>query len=168
MSIGSHYVRARDGALYKNPVLVFPEGFICFDETEEPELVIWIPPGELTAEGGHEAVKTMADVLRRVFGEYSHLPGGYGVDLMKMAGTATASERVVPGTEPFEFMQGLAVFFEVAHRIPRPTMHDGTERYASRVEGTVYDWPADPLDASRLEMGEIPQAEEANPSKVKR
>lgn len=167
MSIGSHYVRARDGALYKNPVLVFPEGFICFDETERPELVLWIKPGELSQEDANGYAATAVEVLRRVFGEYSHLPGGYGVDLMTLSPEAGIGDRVIPNTEPFQFAPAMSLFFEVSHRIPRPTMHDGTERYARQADGTVYDWPADPLDVHRLEMPTPPQVEEPNPSKVK-
>ncbi len=133
----SIYVRCRDGALYENPVFVFPEGFICFSGNEPPELVLWV-----FRKAPCEAV------LRRIFGMG---PDTCSADLGSI-GTAYPSMRVVPGSDPWEYQSAVAYYFELLCRIPRPTEYGGQERYRSRVKGSVLDLPAHQLDALYLEI----------------
>lgn len=151
MSLAAVHVRCRDGALYRLPIWVFPEGFICFDDTEPPELVIWLPPQadpQPTAEEGHQAARA---ILSRVFGfGASSEAHSAVVDSVAPQGDA---HRVVPGGG-MELAPARSFFFEVTGRPPRPTIAEGTERYPSRVSGTVFDWPATPLDAKALEIPE--------------
>ena len=142
----SVYVRARDGALYKDPLWVFPEGFICFDDTEPPELVLWLDLKMLEAASAAD----VDAILRRVFGFVSSselcsaVPGS--------AFLVARSQRVIPGTDPPQLNPADSYFFEAVARPPRPTINDGTERHASRVKGRVWDWPAGAYDASSLEI----------------
>tara|TARA_R110000822_G_scaffold120633_3_gene254149 strand:- start:8677 stop:9084 length:408 start_codon:yes stop_codon:yes gene_type:complete len=133
MSLSPTYVRARDGALYKSPVLIFPEGFVCFDDTDPPELVLWLP------------VLDVVEVMGRVLGRAAN-PG-------TLIATGE-SQRVLPLSEPWEFKPAAAWTFELTGRIPRPQKHDGTERYPSRCVGLVLDLPPHQLDASEIEIPE--------------
>lgn len=139
------YVRCRDGALYLNPILVFPEGFVCFDDTELPELVVWLDSSNLEAPPPVD----VCELLRRLFGSYPDLETACGahVDSIKYHQRA---ERPVPESE--EFKPAIAYFFKVHARIPQPQVHEGTERYASRVAGAVLDWPASPYDPTQIEF----------------
>ena len=143
MSLASTYARCRDGALYKNPILVFPEGFICFDDLEPPELVLWMPKGSAKVPPIEYAIETLERVL-----------GGMGFDRETVRRNKLC-QRVRPGTNPEVFTDAHSYLFTIAGRIPRPIFHDGTERHASRVRKCcVYDWPATALDASHIEIPE--------------
>ena len=157
MSLASTYVRGRDGALYKNPVISFPEGFVCFDESEPPELVLWLPstPHEKTPDG---------DVARAVLDRVFRFPEGVGFATVPHGGVACngRSDRVIPGTDPLEFRPAIAFSFNLAGRIPRPVFHEGTERHASRLgRAAVYDFPATAYDALQLD---VPVLEEGGQS----
>lgn len=144
MSLVPTYVRARNGALYRNPVLVFEAGFVCFDDSEPPELVIWLERLEDVSFGLLEA----RAVLERVFG----IRDGdkllqIDVDLESIRGGSRA-QRVVPGSDPWLFRPAKSFFFELAGRIPTPLLHEGTERYARRLgQAHVIDPPARAFDA---------------------
>lgn len=138
MSKVSTYVRARNGALYRNPLFLFDEGFVCFDHEEPPELVLWKPK--------QTDPITPADALEIVFGErVQDEPPEWA-----LIRGAVESERVVPFTNPPIFLPAIAYFFTLFARIPTPTDHAGVERYASRIRGRVLDWPARASDARRL------------------
>ena len=131
MSMVPTWVRARDGALYKNPMLEFKGGFICFDDSEPPEIVLWKPARDVRA------------VLRDVLG-----PEGWYV-----MSRGRSSERVVPRTKPWEFKAATAFFFHLGRRIPRPTQHEGTARYSNRIgECCIFDPPSHPRDAYELNL----------------
>lgn len=158
MSLGAVFVRARDGALYREPIWVFAEGFICFDEDEPPELVLWIDPAEeepplaalLTLSG--KRLVAAHTVLRRVFG-FGPAGDACSADVDSLAPQSDA-QRVFPGSDPPDLKPARSFFFEVVGRPPRPTLDDGTERYPRRAGGTVFDWPATALDAKALEIPE--------------
>lgn len=151
------FVRARDGALYREPLWVFPEGFICFDESEPAELVLWsgLPPA-LAPEAGpvQDAAWLLAArvALRRVFGFGAADDAcSAAVETLAFQGEA---QRVIPGG--VELAPARSYFFEMAgHRPPRPTIAEGTERYASRAHGTVFDWAPRGLDVTALEIPEV-------------
>lgn len=146
MSLVSTWVRCRDGALYRNPRLVFPEGFVCFDEKDPPELVVWY-------DSDTSAAPLMEDaILRRVFrigvSKYSADPNTLRRKRVSM--------RVVPDTDPWRFAPAVSFFFDVTGRIPRPTLHDGTERHASRLKGArVIDFEPHPLDVLQIEIPDL-------------
>lgn len=153
MSLVSTHVRARDGALYKNPVLVFPEGFVCFDDQEPPELVLWIDEASADARKVPDGLNPVA-VLERVFGVSS----GAQLDAVpESLRHHSFSLRIMPKTEPPDFRPAVSYFFELAGRIPRPTLHEGTARHASRVDGRVTDAPAGAYDVHQLEIPELPE-----------
>lgn len=142
MSEVSTYVRARNGMLYLNPILLADFGFVCFDDVEPPELVLWAPaPGVETI--------TPAEALVRFLGERpANKPKGWGL----MNGCRIA-ERLVPFTNPQRFAQAACYFFVLTERMPMPTHSDGEERYASRLRGQhVIDMPASTDDYARIEI----------------
>ena len=136
MSLVPMYVKCRDGSWYREPVLVFAEGFVCFDDEDPPELVLW-----LRDDGTHP--DPMA-VLEFVLGE------NHGVfDL----GPPRKSQRVVPGSEPFAFVPAAGFSFMLMRRIPVPTMDEGNERRLSRVGPCVnLDPPPHPNDPHELHI----------------
>lgn len=148
MSLVSTYVRARNGALYRNPVLVFEAGFVCFDEEEPPELVVWLERLEDTSFGFAEA----RALLERVFGIFD---GDkllqIDADLETIRGGSRA-QRVVPGSEPWLFRPAKSFFFELSGRIPVPLLHEGEERHARRLgQAHVIDPPAKSSDARGIQ-----------------
>ncbi len=138
----SVYVQARDGAFYKDPLFVFEEGFLCFDDDDPPELILWIPEKVQDAEW-HPA-NALAKVVQR-FGDCLHVTTD---DLFN----ARHSERVIPGTEPFQFRQAASLFVKITGRTPRPTKSDGSERYKRNCPGRIYAWPARPKDVYGLDL----------------
>ena len=140
MSKVSTYVRARNGALYKNPIFAFDEGFVCFDDEEPPELVLWKPKegDPITPAAALELV-----LGARVDGEPPE---------WRLVRGARESQRVVPFTSPPQFLPAIAYFFELFARVPTPTFHEGEERYASRIRGHVLDFSARASDPNRLEV----------------
>lgn len=140
MSLASVHVRARDGALYKNPLLVFEEGFLCFDDVERPEIVLWLPPG---ATDKTPVVSNVVEVLRARLGR------AVDVDTVFYH---SRSLRVVPDTEPWQYRPAIAYFLDIVARIPRPTAHEGTERYPRNCSGLIMDWSSAPQDANELEI----------------
>lgn len=145
MSQESVWVRARNGALYKDPVLAFPEGFICFDPVEKPELVIWLPLEEPEAPPPCNIV----DVLYRVL-------GGNDVSPTFIAGSllhTQHAQRSFPGSDPPAWAPARAYSFTITRRIPTPTDHGGEERYPRRCAGAVIDFPANVCDVHELEIG---------------
>lgn len=129
----SVYVRARDGAFYLDPLIVFAEGFICFSHYTRPEAVLWDP--DVTKSRG-----ALRSILDRVF------VYGFEVDTAREAGR---SLRVVPGSDPFDFKPAAAFTFEVTARIPVPQLYNGSARYP-RLPVKVYDWEASVDDATHL------------------
>lgn len=155
----THFVRARDGSLYRNPVWTFHEGFICFDPVDPPELVLWLPPGATEkTRAQHNPVAT----LERVFGygeQGGQMAAPNGRPIPRCSATVDSigfvgrSQRVLPGTDPWEWSPAIFYRFKVVSRPPRPTLHDGSERHASRVRGAcVIDWPSSPYDALSLSV----------------
>jgi hypothetical protein len=138
MSMVPVYVRCRDAAFYRDPILVISEGFVCFDDVEPPELVLWIPQGR------SEPELSPAAAMQRIFGNY-----GFG----RLAQKHKLSERAVPGVEPLVFAPAQSYLIEITRRIPRPQIHEGAVRRTSRVgECHVIDFPPAPPDAYELEV----------------
>tara|TARA_R110000851_G_scaffold120002_1_gene248063 strand:- start:5453 stop:5818 length:366 start_codon:yes stop_codon:yes gene_type:complete len=100
-------------------MIVSPAGFLCWDDTDPPEIVLWIHDGE-------NVLEPMAEVEKM-------LGPDHGARLIEE--TPRTSERVVPGTEPMEFKPAAAFFLEIDRRIPTPTVHAGCEQRYSRVRG---------------------------------
>ncbi len=140
MRSDSIYVRARDGALYLDPVLVFPEGFVCFSSRERPEVVLWLDDSGLC---------TLANGMARI----EHLLGRAA--LMPSILFNKRAQRVVPGSDPWEYRPAISYFIDIVARIPRPQRHDGTIRYPrDRGAATVADWPMHRDDPNELDMPE--------------
>ena len=142
-------VRARDGAFYRDPLWVFPEGFICFSDDEPPELVIWLDPGNPE---GPPPVSPVA-ILERVF--------GYGITrrplcaaVVDSLGAGPRTQRTLPGSDPVRWAPAQAYRFKMIARPPRPQLHAGVERYSRSYGGTVMDWPSSALDPLFLEVPE--------------
>lgn len=134
--MGAVYIQARDGAFYRNPILSFPEGFIRFDDTGRPEIVLWVEDSK----GVLDAIETLGEVLVRIFGIE-----GVGLDF---AGDVSQGERQIPGIEPPHFHRAVGIFFgPLKRRIPRPQRHEGHERYVSRCKGVVIELPKHQRDA---------------------
>ncbi len=140
----SIYVRARDGALYQDPVLSFPEGFISFNETGQTVVVLWLDKDDF--EGLPQA--SVLGVLRRV------LRLGLSVSFSESSVICLGlSARCHPGADPSKPQNSIAFRFSLTARIPRPTLHAGTERHASRLRShIVLDWPASSYDTLHLEI----------------
>jgi len=140
------YVRCRDGALYRDPVLVFSEGFVCFPGLK-PELVIW---RSKTDPGLQVSVDRCLD---RVFGPMC----AKAPNLVEM-GALNFNRRVVPGSKPWVYRDALTVPFSIFARIPRPLFHGGTERHAGRIRGPheLLSWPALRNDHEWIEIPDIP------------
>jgi len=141
------YVRCRDGAFYKNPVLIFPEGFVVFDAQRQTEAVFWL---ESTKDLWPK--RTVSEILYHVF-------DGNGVQLLGFDEEVRRVERVVPLSNPMQFRPALCVWISVLLRIPRPQKHDGIERYASRCPkgSVILDLPAGPNDAKTIELEPPPR-----------
>ena len=143
MSLVSTYARCRNGTLYKNPILVFPEGFLCFDDTDPPELVLWMPKGSAKV----PAIEYAQGVLERVLGRAGFDPSSLS--------RHDLAERVIPGSDPWVFAASHSYFLKLTRRIPRPMVHDGTERHASRLRGcAIFEWDASAEDATSIEIPE--------------
>lgn len=132
------YVRARDAAFYRNPVVVFPEGFLCFDEVEPPELVLW---GELETIRSLSVTEVMVVLARR-----------FGIDHgVTRVGPTRLAQRPMPGLEPPLFQPAAGFYLDLHRRIPKPKFHDGSERRLTRAgDHHAIDFPAHPRDAYEL------------------
>lgn len=153
------WVRARDGALYKNPLLVFDEGFICFDPEDNAEIVLWITEEEIDGPPKVNVVTVLQRVLGFGAGVQMELPDGRILPLcsafVDSVGYRTRSRRVVPLTDPWEYANTISYHFKLILRIPRPLLHEGIERYIRNTSGgTVWDPPVNQMDANALEMPE--------------
>lgn len=120
------WVRARDLAVYKNPVVTFPEGHVEF-RAGAALLVLWEPVG----------ASPMA-VLDRVIGH-----GGWGPG----PDTPRTEHVAVPGLPAPSYSPAFVYPFHLGRRIPAPTHSDGFERYPSRIRGAhVLEFLHSPLD----------------------
>jgi len=138
-AIAGTWVRCRDGGLYLNPLLVFPEGFVCFP-AGQPELVLW-------------AVDMAGQPLTERFEFGTVLRWLFGDDAAIQPVEARSEQRVFPGSEPYVFRPALVAPFELKGRIPQPQMHDGVARYPRQCGGLpVLELPAQPRDAYRLRV----------------
>jgi hypothetical protein len=130
------YVRCRDGALYRNPVLLFNEGYIGFGGGGKAELVIWSD----MLDGLHPK-----EVLDRLLGS-----DGWTITIL----TGGKGKRRVPGGQDRRELDAIVRPFALDRRIPRPRLNEGSSRYTHRLEqgqGEVVDFPVDPRDASDAE-----------------
>lgn len=129
-------------------MIVFPEGFICFDDEDPPELVLWISDEEAQTEAfvidATRAFETIARVLS--FAEID--PEAQAMALSLAFGSR--SLRIVPDTEPFDFRPAASWFFEIAGRIPTPQVYGDVQRYPRQAPGVLFDFPVSPWDATRL------------------
>lgn len=141
MSEASIYVRCRDGALYKNPLLIFEEGFVLFEASKATEAVLW-----LESTDAMWPRKDIIGVLSHVFGE-----NGFALDIGQ---TFRRVERGVPLTNPVRFRPAICMVIAVKLRIPRPKKHEGSERYPGRCEkgARILDLPIGPFDAQSIEL----------------
>lgn len=150
-------VRCRDGAFYLDPAWSLPSGFVRVREDGLGELVVWIPadatPNTPVAHSGGLEVA-------RAFG-YGPDKGPPGIDSTPCSADLSTFdylgrfERVVPGSEPWEWRPAIVYRFTLEHRPPRPHLHRGSHRYPARVHGTeVFDWDAHVLDVLALEAPE--------------
>lgn len=156
------WVRARDGALYKNPHFFLDGGFIRFDPDSGAELVLWLPR---TPEGEPWPVElevpkelNPAQAVRAIFGSFPTESGAFGADLrsIELQGVRLVT---LPGANPPSQDVAAVYSFKVTGRIPRPQLHGGFARYASRLpeprcEGgpVVIEARATAEDVSRTEI----------------
>lgn len=134
----SIFVRARDGALYRDPCIVFQDGFIAFDELGAPELVLWLQEGLLAPR--------------------AYLTSLLGQDAFEAVGEPRDEWRAQPTGKQDEFIPARLARvwkFILVRRLPRPTLYAGVERYArgSRQEPVriVVELPGHPFDAYEIE-----------------
>ena len=111
----SIYVRAQDGLWYKNPIVVFDEGYLHFPEPgRTAELVVWAPPP-----------RPVREVVTRALGAGA----GY-----VRARSCEHVERPVPNAAPPHSRHAAAVYdFWPSRRIPVPSADEGCERYTGRL-----------------------------------
>ncbi len=151
MRSDSIFVRARDGALYLDPVLVFPEGFVCFSSQEATEVVLWLesdlsPPGKEVSRREAEGEGVDLILQRRL---------GRSLSIGSACIACLPALRVVPGSDPWEYRPAISYFVDIVARIPRPQRHDGTIRYPrDRGAAAVADWPMHRDDPNELDMPE--------------
>ena len=108
MSLTATYVRSTDNRFYKNPLIVFDEGFIVFDSSEPPELVLWI---ESLSDNPPTII---ADILSRELmspDSWTNLRSG-----IRALRTARDFREMRPAT---------SFYFDLLRRIPPPSEHDG-------------------------------------------
>lgn len=156
--MASVLVRCRDGGFYLDPAWFLPSGFVRVREDGLGELVAWLPEDAtektpVTHNGFFE--------LQRAFGYGSNVPPGTPTCPPPCAGDLTTFrhlgrfERVVPGSEPWEWRPAIAYSFALEHRPPRPHVHRGVHRYPARVPGAeIVDRDAFVLDVLALEAPE--------------
>lgn len=130
------YVRCRDGAYYKNPMVVFREGFLTFVDDHgfaRADLVLWVVAPPVVAR----------EVAARVLGD--------GIGFMR---NTRRVERVVPFTKPWEYRQADVTSVVLERRIPRPKHHEGMERYVGRLTrgALLVELVSNPLDAKEIEV----------------
>lgn len=136
MSLIPVYVRCRDAGFYRDPVLIFREGYVVFDDETPPELVLWCD-----AEGVHP---DPVEILARRLGP------NHGAVVI---GEPRRSDRAHPGTDPPAFLPAVGLDLQLGRRIPHPSMHEGSVRRTSRVgECHVIDLPPHWKDPSELEL----------------
>jgi len=128
MSLVPTYVRARDGYWYEDPVIEFPEGFICFDDDDPPELVLW--RASLVAEPASPDV--CRAVLDRVLGPNAH------TDLCQPPRLGERAVLKVRG--PIKLRPASWQFFRLLARIPAPKRHYGRFRGRRRGDCVLYDF----------------------------
>lgn len=114
MSLGAVYIKCTDGNFYADPVFrgTTTDGrkwFLCFDEDDDPELVIEVRESAVT-------VKDAISVLKS-------LKVGYG-----KVRSFGVSGRCLTGSFDDPFEQAASFFISGLWRIPVPTEHDGVSK----------------------------------------
>jgi hypothetical protein len=122
MSLDYTYVKAVDGNYYRDPVLSGPDWFICFDDTEPPELVI--RQGQLLSSINLARAK---EILSGLDFNYKLLSTKPNLALRCFG------KEIGDGLYPAG-----AYFFVLDSPIPIPTEHKGVVNGRSITSGTVY------------------------------
>ncbi len=109
MSLVGTYVRAEDGQLYRGPVIYGDGWFVCFDDDDPPELVVF---------------------------EGTEVPS---LPWLRLKGKANGGgSRCVPPTwEPMA--EANSYWCKLLAPIPVPELHDGTTTKDKIMQGVVYD-----------------------------
>jgi hypothetical protein len=143
--VGSTWVRCRDGALYRDPQLVFDGGFVAFPRGE-PELALWMRDAEGKPSPIPLVEYDIAGILEQLF---------HGDGVLDLKTIAETQERQYPGSDPPVLFPALVIPFRMLGRIPQPQIHHGTARYNRQCYGgQILELPASPRDAYRLGLGE--------------
>lgn len=160
------FVRCRDGAFYVDPTWLLGCGYVrglervTVDgrERQRCELVVWLPQGSTDSTPPpagcfDELVEAFgygnpAETMLAPNGRYLRRSSAF-VDSMGYRGR---EPRPLPGSEPVEFRPAIFYAFELLSRPPRPTLHEGAERYARGKGIVVLDMPASSSDARALDL----------------
>lgn len=132
--------RARDGAFYRDPVVVLPEGFLRMNGGMY-ELVLWADEDPV------KAIGEVPRILARI--------RGHADPKIDWLGEVSMRGRPVPRSPIEHARYAFGIHFTIGRRFPVPSFHDGCERYASRLKGCVItDWASTPRDAYELRITE--------------
>lgn len=109
MSLVSTYVRAVDGKLYRDPIVVGNDWFLCFDDDDPPELVV-------------RAMGALPELqcIRAICGH-------------------TRSFRCFTGDLNDDFVEADSYWCELVSPIPVPQRHDGVVALEDIKQGVIYD-----------------------------
>lgn len=137
------WIRARDGLLYRDPLLVFDAGFVCFADDEPAELILWL------REDAKSWTRPEAKaVLMRAFSGYSVRDRSLSINIKR-------ERRWIPGSDPPKFAPASSFWFDIDGRIPVPVIHRGMEKYIGRTlpaAVTFVDHDPDRRDGSALDI----------------
>ena len=131
------WVRCRNGAYYADPCFELGEqGYIYFDrQSQQPTLIRWIPLDGTPPALSHEELILLA------FDDDGYVHGSLGPAICE-ARSPLHGDRDQPAS---------TCTFKLARRIPVPALHNGTERYGSRILGPRIDPPAFDRDADEID-----------------
>lgn len=138
------WVRAKNGALYKNPRRVVPGGFVSFPEMDD---------GARALAGFDGIVHVWCyDAEQRGATAMSVLDAAVGLGAWKIVDTLGRQDAVeVPGPSrktsdpqpPASTLPALGLSFRLLAPIPEPHYHDGQVRYRGRVGRDIVIDPED-------------------------
>lgn len=123
MSQQAVYVQALDGLLYKDPIISGNNWFVCFDDTEPPEIVM-----KRYGSTTEKSARRMAHTLL--------LGAGIGFELGEI--NSLKNGRSFPPT--WKPAPASSIFFKLLAPIPVPRDHGGVKIKPSLIAGAIIFW----------------------------